>query len=66
MCWDKVELDAADSRGKEELGVFPGQPLLLLTGTNFDEQDMPLVVTCEYVDTRRLSFCQIRRRTILY
>ncbi len=66
VCWDKVELDAADSRGKEELGVFPDQPLLLLTGTNFDEQDMPLVVTCEYVDTRRLSFCQIRRRTILY
>lgn len=66
VCWDKVELGAADSRMKEELSVFPDRPLLLLTGTNFDEEDMPLVVTCEYVDTCCLSFSQIRRRTIIY
>lgn len=66
VCWDKVELSAVDSRAKAELAVFQGQPLLLLTGTDYDEQDKPLVVTKEYVDTRRLSFSQIRRRSIVY
>ena len=66
VCWDKVDISAVSSGQKRELAAFGDKPLLFLRGANYDEQDMPLVLIDEYVDTRILTFSQIRQRIINY
>ncbi len=66
VLWDKVDISAVDSSAKKELGVFGDKALLYLHGVNYDEQDKPLVLVDEYVDTGILTFSQIRQRIINY
>ena len=66
VCWDKVDIAAVNTGLKKELALFGDKPLLFLRGTNYDEQDVPLVLIDEYVDTRILTFSQIRQRRINY
>ena len=40
--------------------------MLYLHGVNYDEQDKPLVLIDEYVNTGILTFSQIRQRIINY
>ena len=66
VLWDKVDISAVDSSAKKELGVFADKALLYLHGVNYDEQDKPLVLIDEYVNTGILTFSQIRQRIINY
>ena len=66
VSWDKVELHCVSSSSKKELEVFGHRPLLQLHGVNYDQQDRPLILIDEYVDSRILNFCQIRQRIINY
>lgn len=66
VTWDKVELLVSNREEKSELSYFEERPILLLRSVNYDDDEEPLVVAEEYVDTDILKFSMIRKRLINY
>lgn len=66
ISWDKVELQACTSDALPDLHVFGQRPLLLLKSVIYDTNNVPLLLTSEYIDTELLTFSQIRQREFSY
>ncbi len=68
---DRVEIRVVEPRdvishlpsGAYEL---PDRPLLMLEGVNYDEDDAPVMLAREYIDTDLIQFSLIRERTVDY
>ena len=72
ILWDKIDLNVVNA------GEIPGyalhlrdafereRPLLYIQGTNYDENDLPIMYSLEYIDTRVIQFSVIRQRKIQY
>lgn len=69
ITWDKVEIGACQSREIPfiqqaiEAGTYTEKALLVLKGINYDENNRPILLGCEYVDTDMIHFSQIRVRS---
>lgn len=70
--WDKININTILSNKAPRLhhelskrGLEP-KPYLLLHGVNYDDDNLPLTYTFEYIDTDILRFSQIRKRIVNY
>ena len=58
-------MTASHSRPSGAYGL-PERPLLMLEGVNYDEDDAPVMLAREYIDTDLIQFSLIRERTVDY
>ena len=68
---DRINLQAVSGREAQRWApgsdlVPGGRPLLKIEGLNYDEDDRPILVAREYVDTEVIAFSLIRQRRVQY
>ena len=72
ILWDKVDISSVNASQIPNYKKYLSndfekeKPLLLLKGLNFDNEDKPIMITYEYIDTDFIKFSLIRQRKIQY